>query len=1030
MASPVLEKDKDIFFPHLIVVKASAGSGKTYALTSRYIQLALSPRVSRNRLRNILAVTFSNNAAKEMRGRILSMLKEAYFDEPGTTDGLLGLLSLDRHGLEDRSAQLIEEIFENYADFQVQTIDSFMTGLFKASALDFGYSTEFDIVLAKEALMGLAFNRYLRSVRDGSDEAALFDGVVRLILDHRRSDASYPWDPSAAILEEVTKIYAKVAATSGDLKVYGASVHLLSALAADIAERVASLEEAMRRSGLDKSRSSSWDAIRDLVRRSRFADLPEKGLIKPPVNKPKKASETSREQYERIVGLWEDLGGAIRRYGAAHACSCLDPYVEAYRFFSETLERVKRQHGVVFIEDVNRILSSHLREEIIPDVYFRLGETIFHFLIDEFQDTSPIQWANLSPLLENSLSQGGSLFVVGDTKQAIYGFRKADYRIMKTLEARNTFPSARHEVRELEMNRRSAEEVVRFSERVFKQASPADPVVREASRRSGLTDWNQSVRDDMKGKGYVGVTFFNRADEGCPERDRILALIAELRAGGFRYGDIAVLTRRNEEVVRITAWLNEKGLPFVSYSSLDIRRREVTAEIVSLLRFLDSPLDGLAFATFILGDLFADEMARTGGARQEEIREFLFSKREGGPLYKSFQETFPGVWQSHFEGLFKCAGYLPLYELVAEVFRVFRVFDAFPQEEASFVKVLEVVKEMEGLGLNSLADFIGSSVVGEGDESRWKINVPSGIDAVKVMTIHKAKGLGFPAVIVLLYEEPQKPLDYAVEGSGDGIRLIRLTRKASECDPGLETLYTEARVHEAVNRLNTLYVGFSRAEEELHVVCVRGSKGDPSLDIIPVRDCGHQSRVARQPHEVSESEVPVRLRFAAKPPRIPECPEQLSHIGEMERGDFMHRVLCLIDEDADDLQRALWHAIHRVRREMRIEFSWEGTGETIAALFSNSKTREFFAKMPGRIVKREQEYTDRDGRLLRMDRVVIDDSTVSVVDFKTGSGSPDEVLAHEAQVRGYIRVLRDLYPLKRVEGAIIYIDLGTVRRIA
>ncbi|MGE5237493.1 MAG: UvrD-helicase domain-containing protein [Chloroflexota bacterium] len=1029
MASPVLERDSDIPFPHLVVVKASAGSGKTYALTSRYVQLALSPCVPRNRLRNILAVTFSNNAAKEMRGRILSRLKAAYFDEPGVADELLGLLSLDRQGLEDRSAQVIEEIFENYADFQVQTIDSFMTGLFKASALDFGYSSEFEITLTKERLMELAFNRYLRSVRAGSDEAALFDGIVRLILDHQRSDASYPWDPSAMILEEVTKIYAKVAATGGELKADDTPVSL-GALADDINERTDALEEAVRRSGLDRSRSSSWDAVRDLVRRSRFADLPEKGLVKPPVNKPKKASESARGLYEQIVGQWKDLAGAIRRYGAAHACSCLDPYVRAYRSFGETLEQVKRQQGVVFIEDVNRNLSSHLREEMIPDVYFRLGEAIFHFLIDEFQDTSPIQWGNLAPLLENSLSQGGSLFVVGDTKQAIYGFRRADYRIMKALEARNPFPAARHEVRQLETNRRSAEEVVRFSEQVFKDASPADPVVREAARRSGLTDCNQAVREDMKGKGYVGVTFFDRDDESPPERDGILALIAELHTGGFRYGDIAVLTRRNEEVVRTTAWLNERGLPFVSYSSLDIRRRKVTAEIVSLLRFLDSPLDGLAFATFILGDLFAEEMARTGGARQEAILEFLFTKREGGPLYKSFQEAFPGVWRSHFEGLFRCAGYLPLYDLVAEVFRVFRVFESFPQEEATFVKALEVVKQMEGLGLNSLADFIESSAAGEGDESRWKIDVPTGIDAVKVMTIHKAKGLGFPAVIVLLYEEPQKPLDYAVEGSADGIRLIRLTRKASECDAGLETLYAEARVHEAVNRLNTLYVGFSRAEEELRVVCVRGSKGDPSLDVIPVRDYGPHPRVARQPHEVPEPEVPVSLRFAAKPPNVTECPDHLSHVGEMQRGDFVHRVLCHIDEDAGDLHRALSDAMHQAGREMRIESPWEGIGETIAALFSHSETRDFFVKMPGRTIRREQEYTDRDGRLLRMDRVVIDDGTVTVVDFKTGSGSAGEVLAHEAQVRGYMRVLRDLYPLKRAEGAIIYVDLGMVRRIA
>jgi hypothetical protein len=92
-------------------------------------------------------------------------------------------------------------------------------------------------------------------------------------------------------------------------------------------------------------------------------------------------------------------------------------------------------------------LAGYLDSTVVPDVYFRIGETIFHFLIDEFQDTSPIQWRNLFPLIENSLSQGGSLFTVGDTKQAIYGFRNADYAIMKGLERNNPFPSAEHSVR-------------------------------------------------------------------------------------------------------------------------------------------------------------------------------------------------------------------------------------------------------------------------------------------------------------------------------------------------------------------------------------------------------------------------------------------------------------------------------------------------------------------------------------------------------------------------------------------------------
>ncbi len=146
---------------------------------------------------------------------------------------------------------------------------------------------------------------------------------------------------------------------------------------------------------------------------------------------------------------------------------------------------MKRHEGRIFIEDVNKRLAEYLESDIVPDVYFRLGEVIFHYLIDEFQDTSPIQWRNLLPLIENSLSQGGSLFVVGDTKQAIYGFRDADYRIMRGVEARNPFPSARHRVEELDTNYRSDGAVIAFS---------AAGLSADASLASGLPESRRGKR--------------------------------------------------------------------------------------------------------------------------------------------------------------------------------------------------------------------------------------------------------------------------------------------------------------------------------------------------------------------------------------------------------------------------------------------------------------------------------------------------------------------------------------------------------
>ena len=314
--------------------------------------------------------------------------------------------------------------------------------------------------------------------------------------------------------------------------------------------------------------------------------------------------------YEKISKQWDLLGNQIKKYIELYATTYYIPYLRTYEAFKDILEEVKKREGTIFIHDINKKLSDYLDHEIVPDVYFRIGETIYHYLIDEFQDTSPIQWANLFPLIENSLSQGGSLFAVGDTKQAIYGFRNADYGIMKGLESKNPFSSALHNVKELEINYRSLEGVVDFSKAFFKKVIANHDKYREPASRSGLIDYEQRVKEDHEGSGYVEVIRCEKKDDEPAEKEKIQDLIKDLNQRGYSYSDIAILAYRNEDVVNITTWLNEIDVPFISYSSLDIRTRKLTAEIVALLTFLDSPPDDLSFAGFVLGDIFRKALER------------------------------------------------------------------------------------------------------------------------------------------------------------------------------------------------------------------------------------------------------------------------------------------------------------------------------------------------------------------------------------------------------------------------------------
>ena len=613
----ILQKDTEIRFPHFILLKASAGSGKTYALTERLVQFLLSEKIPHNRLRNILAITFSNNASKEMKERALGWLKSLYFEEEKAAGELTKIISMDKRLLLEKAGKVIDAILGQFADFQVRTIDSFMASIFRSSALDFGYSPDFEILMNPDPLLEYAFDLYLKGVKEGTGQARLIEETVEILLGNKRKDASYPWDPWADLLEEAKTIYKKLAAAGGKVKIE-ATFGETDRLKREIREALERLESMVGESGLGVSGNSSFPDLLSIAREGRFADLLDKGLKNPPVRKPIESKRHLQSAYRAVCDEWERTTGLIRDYVAAYARSYFTPYLKLHEALQTTIEEVKRRQGKVFIEDINRKLMDYLRSDIVPDIYCRIGETVFHFLIDEFQDTSPGQWQNLYPLVENALAQGGSLFAVGDAKQAIYGFRDADYTIMKACEAGSPFPSAGSQVLELETNYRSLPEVLKFSEKVFKENAGANPEFRLAAEQSGLTSYIQRSREEPDRTGYVQVELIEQENGELPERPKLHEILRELLSRGYRYRDIAVLTARNEEVVKVTTWLSERDIPFVSYSSLDIRRRRVTGEMISLLRFLDSPPDDLSFAAFLLGEIFLGSLRRSRMRLPEE----------------------------------------------------------------------------------------------------------------------------------------------------------------------------------------------------------------------------------------------------------------------------------------------------------------------------------------------------------------------------------------------------------------------------
>ena len=556
----------------------------------------------------------------------------------------------------------------------------------------------------------------------------------------------------------------------------------------------------------------------------------------------------------------------------------------------------------------------------------------------------------------------------------------------------------------------------------------------DAAQKSGLTNYNQEVKDRGTGSGYVEVSMIDKSDDQN-EKEKITTIIHEVTQRGYSYGDIAVLTSKNENVIRVSSWLNEKDIPFVSYSSLDVRKRKITNEIVSLLNFLNSPPDDLAFATFCLGEIFSKALKknREDDFGSDKIDSFFFNNRNKSPLYKSFQSEYPKIWERFFEGLFKSSGYLPLYDLVNEILRIFMLFDTFKDEEASLIKILEAIKNFEDKGNNSMKDFLEFAEK-PGQESEWDIKVPEGLNAVNVMTVHKSKGLGFPVVINLLYgERLDKKTDYIINEKDDNAALLKITRKIVDSNPDLAPAYDENKTRERINRLNSLYVSFTRAKNEMYVIGVRGAKDKFPFELLPVDEFQPSSKPGRVSQKPGKPESRFFTYHHGRTPKYPIHTGEMIHIEEKKRGEFIHNVLSCIEflpsENEKELEKEIGGIVEKIMHWMGESYTSKEIIEIIVKFLLNGLVKKYFLPVIGRTIKNEQEFTDEKGNLLRMDRVIIDKESVTIMDFKTGKKKAEEDY-YVKQLRKYMKILREVYHDKSINGVIAYVDLKEIRSVS
>ncbi|MDY0305426.1 MAG: UvrD-helicase domain-containing protein [Desulfovibrionaceae bacterium] len=1038
-------------------VKAAAGSGKTFALTARFLELlgaarSDDPGLTCRGLRpetyswpEILAVTFTNKAAAEMKERVLKALKRCALDL--RDDGQRA--DWDRA----RAAGVVETILRRYHRLNIRTIDSLLVLLLRLFALEYGIRPDFEVAFEEADVFDLAYERFVgRCENPAGPERTLLLTALDTFLRHENRSG---FRPERGIRERLKELTTLLQAEDEPLLTdQDELADLLTACRERFLEAVTLMRGFLDEYALAPDKRflaflQKCQAVQgfDEPPKSAYAEKP---LLEDCLTKAGKARVT--DQCEAAYDLLKTAVAAYRReWAAVSGAYALAPALTIAGLLVEDMRAESRLRGVVPIAALTRAVRDLLGQaEAVPEAYCRLGSRLFHLLVDEFQDTSRAQWTAVAPLAEECLSKGGSLFCVGDVKQAIYGWRGGDASLFDEVPRRPGLADLAERVtaETLPRNWRSTPAVVAFNNDFFTHLAEPDmagelagEILGEApeEERAALAeelarvfaDARQDMPDGYGGpEGYVRLT---RLPGGTREEfetrtlEALRALILDLVARR-PYRDIAVLVRDNRQAGVVCEQLVALDIPVVTESSLLLARHPLVRQLAAFLEFLDFPADDLAFLALVSGPVFQ----RAAGLAPLRVADWLVERKRGN-LGMRFRDAFPEVWERTLKPFFDKAGLLTPYDLAQAAVERFGVFAAEPGAELYVRRFLEVVHLAEERGCRSLSAFLD---FWRGQGAEEKVPLPENLDAVQVLTMHKSKGLEFPVAIVPFHDWSLRPQDGLLTIDLRGKRLLTPAREA------LGPEYRERAGREAREQLHLLYVAWTRAREELYGFFpdAREDKRRPPALAAMTRllDIPEREAAFERGHP-SEGEPQERPKPApAAPPEPTEPGEELTawlprlrvfrhsledvFLDQRRRGEMAHRALELLRSTGDDAADA-----NRAARLAVLDFPFVGGGADLegelADLLLWVLSRPELKDCLGRGLA-EAEALDEEGRTLRCDRLVLSGDEALVLEYKTGRPDPE----HETQVRRYLKLALALRPKAR--GLLVYLDRREVREVA
>jgi len=855
------------------IYRSSAGSGKTFTLTKEYLKLVLSTpgehKFSSFYFRNILAVTFTNDAANEMKERILDNLKEISELPEGKAHVMLSMIleelkmeypenDWQEETLKSAARQVHETILHNYADFAVSTIDAFSSKVVKSFKKDLNLPYNFEIELDTEELIDEAVDLLQTEIgREHAKELTYFlvdfakkkadsetswyidDALKKFANQLFKEDHSQQVEALAAIaptdfIKIIKNLYKYINGIDKAVQHIGENaLNLLYAYDIDYTD----LFQGNRGIGGLFNKAKNGAKLHDLRVDGAYTlkfvhedKLCRKGLSKEKEIALENIKYNLIDLYQRLEHLVnKELSDYILATNLAKNIYLLATINE----LKKMVDDIKSEKHIVHISDFNKRINEIVEEEPVPYIYERLGERYKHILIDEFQDTSKMQWHNLIPLLLNALGQNMSNLVVGDAKQAIYRWRggKANMLVdlpkVPTLEGNSilapelTLLEKQENPLQLAVNRRSHDNVVKFNNAIFTWTKTEFSNVYQA-----LTDFYKDVAQETNNKtgGRVLLEFFGAKAKkdayALAVFERTYFYIKQLTENeNLSLADIAILVRSNDKGAFLAEKLIEKGINVVSNDSLLLANAAVVNFIIDFLKVIAFPVNPLLKIELIqfLEIHYKEKTHQPLQGKEYCGLKEIIGKNDLANFFEWLNEKYGASLEP------RGIQFRTIYEIAEELIRQFQL-GAEEEQQIYLQKLLDVILNFSTKKGNSILEFLD---YWELKKKKLSVTSPGKSNAVRVMTIHKSKGLQFPVVLM-----PFADWDFKGKQSEKWFTLRGIsTEVPSEATfPGqlqqiilnlneqlektvVAEQYRQENEQQFIENINLLYVGFTRAEK-------------------------------------------------------------------------------------------------------------------------------------------------------------------------------------------------------------------------